>query len=49
MRVGALIRYLPALAVGILLAEISLIMLSYTATYMLKYLISVVDLNANSI
>lgn len=49
MRVGELIRYLPALAVGILLAEISLIMFSYTATYMLKYLISVVDLNANSI
>ncbi|TRY13773.1 hypothetical protein [Shewanella hanedai] len=49
MRVRTLIRYLPALAVGLLLAQLSLILLSYAANYMLRYLISAVDLNANSI
>ena len=49
MRVRTLIRYLPALAVGLLLAQLSLILLSYAANYMLRYLTSAVDLNANSI
>ncbi|QLE83720.1 MULTISPECIES: hypothetical protein [Shewanella] len=44
-----LLRYIPALVCGLLLAQLSLIIFGVTAEYMLAYLSNISDFHANSL